>query len=485
MSIRWKILLSFLAVVIIPSIFLHRYTITFFDRYTRTALEKEMGAYALLAGQHYRAMVLDIPESQRESGEARFQKLISVYGPDLMSRIRIISLEGIVLFDSHDDSTAGMDFSARPEVSKALGGRYGARWQLTEDRGYVYYFIAIPLQDESGELVGAVMVSRHTGPITQAIGEIMTEQSRALIIAGIFAVAAAAALAFTITRPLRRLTRAAGEIGRGTARDIPRDLRGRSEIGILADSLRRMTSELEKRNRYNRDFISETLHELKTPLTAIIGAAEILESREPPPESSRRRFAANIRLDARRMNSLVGELAGLTRLDLETTTTQRETVNYPDFVLGVLSRADAAFERPRAELKTELSEKTLPVAIVPDRIEQVILNLLENAFRYTPPEGTVTVSVSPLPDRGVLTSVRDTGPGISPANREKIFERFFTTEDRNGSQPYGSGLGLAIARSIVEKHGGQIEATLPPDGGTLFTFTLPLSEKAGGPAQSH
>lgn len=475
MSIRWKILLSFLAVVIIPSWFLHRYTVSFFDRYTRTALEQEMGAYALLAGQHYRAMVLEAPEPRREEGAARFQELLSAYGPDLMSRIRIISPEGIVLFDSHDESTAGMDFSARPEVSKALSGLYGARWELTEDRGYVYYYVAIPLRGESGESLGAVMVSRHTGPIAGAIREIVTEQTRALVIAGILAAAAAAALAFTITRPLRRLTRAAGEIARGATREIPPDLHGRGEIGILADALRRMTAELERRNRYNRDFISETLHELKTPLTAIIGAAEILEAEEPPAEGSRRRFAANIRLDARRMNALVGELAALTRLDIETAAAPRETVNYPDFVLGVLSRAEAAFEKPRAELKVELSEKPLPVSIVPGRIEQVILNLLENAFRYTPPEGTVTVSVSPLPDRGVLTAVRDTGPGIAPANRGKIFERFFTTEDRNGSHPYGSGLGLAIARSIVEKHGGQIEAAAPPGGGALFTFTLPLS----------
>jgi len=473
MSIRWKLLLSFLAVVIIPSWLLLRYTLEFFDRYTRTALEKEMGAYALTAAQQYRAMVLDVPPRLRAATSRRFGELLAAYGPDILSRLRIITPDGKVRFDSHDDSTVGRNFGGRPEVAKALAGRYGARWELTDDSSYVYYYVAIPIQDRNGNLAGAVLVSRHTGPITRALLQIRAAQTGTLIWAGLAAAAAASLLAVTITRPLRRLTKAARDVARGTSSHIPNTIRGRDEIGMLADSLRRMTNELAERNRYNRDFISETIHELKTPLTSIIGAAELLEAESGMAEESRKRFAGNIRRDARRMNRLVAELAQLTRLDLEVQAAPREEVDYPEFIRAVLARAEQAFEKPRARLTADISEEPIRALIVPGRLEQVIINLLENSFRYTPEQGEVTVTVAPRPEGGCSTSIRDTGPGISPANREKVFERFFTTVPRDSNLPYGSGLGLTIVRNIVKKHGGTVSLSCPEGGGATFTFTLP------------
>ncbi|HOO78215.1 MAG TPA: ATP-binding protein [bacterium] len=473
-SIRWKLIVAFLVVVIIPILLLRRHALDFFDRFTRGALEQEMVAYALIIGEQYRSMVLEAPPETRAEMEARFQRILSRCGPDILSRLRIIDREGTVRFDSHDDSTIGKDFSARPEVARALEGKYGSSCSLTDDRQFMYYYIAHPLLDREGNVLAVAMVSRHTNPIIQAIDRMKTDQSRALYAAAAAAVAVAVLLSFTITRRLRTLTRAAGKTaGTGTGA-IPR-IKGKDEIGALARSLETMTKELDRRNLYNRDFVSETLHELKTPLTSIIGAVELLEGRAGEESDSRRRFLSNIRHDAERMHRLVGELSRLTLLDTESMESARETVNYPDFLLGVLGRAEEAFERPRARIEVDITAEECPVDIVPGRMEQVILNLLENAFRYTPPEGTVTVSVSKNGREWVVTEVADTGSGIAAANLERVFDRFFTTVPRDRERGFGSGLGLAIARRIIEKHAGTIEVESAPGKGSVFRFRLPLA----------
>ena len=124
------------------------------------------------------------------------------------------------------------------------------------------------------------------------------------------------------------------------------------------------------------------------------------------------------------------------------------------------------------EFKAVIPETPIPVTILPGRIEQVIDNLIENAFRYTGPEGTVELIVKEDPDGSVITIVRDTGRGITPSNIDKIFDRFFTTEPRDREKPYGSGLGLAIARSIIENHGGTIWVESEPEVCATFSFTL-------------
>lgn len=472
-SLRWKLIAAFLLVVFIPCWLLHRYAIGFFDRYTRRALEDEMVASAYLLGEQYRSAVLEAPEEERPEAFAAFERLLKTCGPEMQTRIRIVAPSGEVLADSHDDSSVGQNFSDRPELRRALGGRYGARAALTDDRQYMYYYIAFPVLSAEGAPLGIVYLSRHTGPIIHALKEMRYAQRRGMIVALLSALAVAGTIAFTITLRLRRLTRAARAAAAGEG-PIDTEIRGRDEIAELSASLAHMSAEVVKRSRYNRDFLSETMHEIKTPLTAIKGASEILEGSAGEKEEARRKFLGNIRYETERLIRMAGELSQLTKLDADVLSEPKETLDYVDFLRRFEERVRPALEPGQAAFRVVLPEGKLAVSILPGRIEQVIANLLENAFRYTPPEGSVTLSVAAGPDRTAVTTVADTGAGIPAAVRGKVFDRFFTTERRQNHSGGGSGLGLAIAKSIVEHHGGKIWVESEPGKGASFSFSLKL-----------
>ena len=237
-----------------------------------------------------------------------------------------------------------------------------------------------------------------------------------------------------------------------------------------------MAAELQRTNRYNREFISTVMHELKMPITAIRGAAEILEQGAFAKEEARVRFLANIRFEAERLARLAWELGELTKLDTEMPHAPKERVDYGRCVAGIVERFETTLDTPHAALRLRLPDRPLHASIVPGRMEQVIGNLLDNALRYTPADGSVEIVVEPGPGRTIVTSVRDTGCGIAPANLGKVFDRFFTTEPKDRPRDYGSGLGLAIAKSIVENHRGAITVESAPGQGATFRFVLPACE---------
>ena len=430
-----------------------------------------MVAYAFIAGEQYRTMILSLSDEEKLGARLIFEDLLAICGPEVQSRIRILSPRGKVLFDSHDDTTVGQDFSGRPEVERAITGDYAARSALTDDRKFLYYYVALPILDLDDTVLALSYVSRHTGPIIRAINEMKSRQTRAIILALAVALLTAIILAFTITRRLRRLTRATREFTRG-AGPLKLEIKGKDEIGELAHSVNRMAEEIDRRNRYNRDFLAETMHELKAPLTSIKGAVEVLEEGAAENPKTRDKFLSNIRYDTGRMIRLVGELTRLTQLDIDVLSGKKEEVDYGGFIQDLTARIQARRGGRLPVFKAVIPDIQIPATILPDRIEQVINNLLENAFRYTGPEGEVELIVEAGSDGTVTTIIRDTGCGISPSNIEKIFDRFFTTEPRDREKPYGSGLGLAIARSIIENHGGTIRVKSEPGHGATFSFTL-------------
>ncbi|MBN1670007.1 MAG: HAMP domain-containing protein [Kiritimatiellae bacterium] len=471
-SIRWKIILLCLVTVVLPVAFLNRYMIGFFDAFTRRNLEEHMIDNAFLIGQEYKAA---LEEGGRLTGPRldQLQTLLSEYSAEVDARIQLLSETGVVVLDSEPGGEVGRDLSHLPEVDKALTGVYKARCALTPDRKYMFYYTALPIKRE-GRLIGVAYLHRHTSPIIRAINAMVRHQR---ITTGV-AVALAALVAFflghTMTRRLRRLTAATTRFAKGEA-PMPVQVRGRDEIAELGAAVNQMADELYRRNQYNREFISTVTHELKMPLTAIKGAAELLDQGAVENEKARTKFLSNIRYEVDRMIRMVWELGELTKLDVETLRGQKEKTDYGAFVGEVLDRLMPTFDQAHARLVPAIPEETFTTLIVRGRIEQVISNLLENAFRYTPVSGDVHLVVERGEGKTVRTSVRDSGPGIPEANIEKIWDRFFTTEPKDVPKDYGSGLGLSIAKTIVQNHQGRIWVESRPGEGACFSFTLPLA----------
>jgi two-component system sensor histidine kinase ChvG len=462
-------------VVFLPLYFLNRYTIESFDKFTRTALEEEMISQAFMLGEQYKTMLLGAGRDKAEQRQEEFATTLTRYSEQVQSRLQILSPEGIVLFDSDPDSLVGADFSGRKEIANIIaGGSYKAAWRLTGNGSHVFYFVPLPIR-HGDDLIGIAYVTHHTGQITKAIMKMVHDQRLAMIAALLLAVLLSAVLAQTMTWRLRRLTKTSKEYAKGNA-PLKVEARGRDEIGELGRAVTHMAAEIEKRNEYNREFMSTVMHELKAPITAIKGAAEVLEQGAADKAEARDKFLGNILYEANRLTRMVGELNELTKLDAEVLTGHKEKVDYCVSVREILDRLMPTFDQAHASFSAEIPQEAITAMIVPGRIEQVISNLLDNAFRYTPVEGRVELKVELQPDGYVFTSVKDTGPGIQEASIGKVFDRFYTTERRGSPKEYGSGLGLAIARSIVENHRGRIWVQSLPGKGACFTFSLPITK---------
>ena len=467
-SLRWKLMLVCMTVVFIPVYFLQRSALETFDSFTRRVWEQEMVHVAKLAGR----ICLELEGSD----PAVLADILRRTEEDTEIRLRWIGTDGRVLADSRpqpvDETTPNRLPGA--EVRSALAGTYAATWELTPDRRFMYYYAAQPLLVE-GQVAGVMHASRHTGPIMRAIVRMLNHQRAATVLALALAAAASFVFAQTLTRRLRRL---AG-VARARANGEPAEAfhtGGHDEIADLSRAFDQLTDALARRNLYNRDFIATVLHELRNPLTGIRGAAELLQQGADAKPAAREKFLANIRHQADRLIRMVGELNELTRVDTGSDEEHpRVAGDVRQALTRILDRAETTFDTAdKVRTVRDLGDLPILVRFNEERLEQVLLNLLDNAYRYTPPGGEVRVRLIPREGRAVL-SVEDTGPGIAPDILPRIFERFYTTEPRDPRREHGSGIGLAIVHAIVAQHGGTVRAESEPGRGARFLVSLPMA----------
>jgi two-component system, OmpR family, sensor kinase len=315
-----------------------------------------------------------------------------------------------------------------------------------------------PEKNFFGAIVAARPKNQLATRVIPLIGRLGLALLGGLLVAGLLAVY----LTSRITRPVRRLSRVADDIAAGRRDvDVPR-VPGGGEIGHLADRFRDMTSRLAEAEELERNFLMSVSHELRTPLTAIRGHVEALrEGLVGDPEGSLDVIAA----ETSRLERLVGDVLELAKLDAHRFTLTREEVDME----RVCERAYDAFgeEARRRSIDYRHEVAARPVIVTDgDRVLQIITNLLSNAFRWTPNGGRIELALDAA-NGTVAVAVGDSGPGIAPEDRERIFRAFWS---RGGS---GTGLGLAIARELAEALGGRIELQSEPGKGSRFQLVLP------------
>jgi two-component system sensor histidine kinase ResE len=228
--------------------------------------------------------------------------------------------------------------------------------------------------------------------------------------------------------------------------------------------------------RMRRQFISDASHEIRTPLTAIGGfAAAIADGTAATPEE-RTRSAALIVREVERLTRLVSDLLSLSRIESGAVTLSREETNLASLVEAAVESLGGQAEEQGNHIRLELNGDIPPIEVDPDRIYQVMVNLLSNALRYNRPGGEIVVSAR-RENSFVEVSVQDSGQGIPPDQLPHIWERFHRADPSRARQDGGTGLGLAIVRSIVEAHGGAVAAESEEGKGSIFRFTLPVHER--------
>ncbi|NUK07323.1 HAMP domain-containing histidine kinase [Streptomyces lunaelactis] len=279
-------------------------------------------------------------------------------------------------------------------------------------------------------------------------------------------VAMTAVVAIRLVRPLRALTAAAQQPPQRHARVA---VTTKDETGYLAAAFNDLTARREQLEAQRKAMVSDIAHELRTPLTNIRGWLEVTRDGLLPPDPD---LIASLHDEALLLQHIIDDLQDLAAVDAGTLRLHREPVGVDELVAQVVSahrsRAEAAGIRLRTRTTPGLWLDADPV-----RMRQALGNLVANALRHTPADGTVTVTARQAGDLAVLT-VEDTGGGIAPEDLPHVFERFWRAEKSRSRRTGGSGLGLSIVRQLVEAHGGTVTADSPPGAGAAFTVRLPL-----------
>jgi len=345
-----------------------------------------------------------------------------------------------------------------------LAGRTG--FEDIRSGGRPFRLYAAPIADAGGSAAGgAVLVASDTSDIPDTIGRLGV----VLLLTGagvaLLAALAAAALTRRGLRPLSRLADAAGEIERTAdpARRLP-DTGATDEIGELTGVLNRMLASLEQARAGERRFLADASHELRTPVTALLGNVEYAARHGADAE-----VLADLRSDASRLARLVDDLLVLERAAVPAE--EQGVVDLAclvrDLVAAPATVAAGGTQHSGRERVSAGEIDTARVRGGEDELRRAVSNLIENALVHGPAGGEVTVTLVAVGAQARLT-VSDQGRGPDPASRERLFERFWRGPEAAGRP--GSGLGLSIAAAIAERHGGQIEVD-----GSAFTIVLPLA----------
>jgi hypothetical protein len=266
------------------------------------------------------------------------------------------------------------------------------------------------------------------------------------------------------------------------AHDITAERQAMAATEQALERERAAADRLRELDQVKSDFVATVSHDLRTPLTSIVGNTElILDGDAGDLAPMQRRLLETVDRNARRLDTLVGDLLLLSRIESGTLRLHPRDVSVKEVVDGAL---EALTAQRAADVQLDVSVPAEPVLVRgdPDQLERVTTNLVGNALKFTPPGGRVEVGISCDPTH-VQLRISDTGIGIPPDELPHIFDRFFRSSRSQAKQRPGTGLGLTIAKSIVEQHGGTIQASANPSGGTTFVITLPRLVTAADPSE--
>jgi two-component system sensor histidine kinase CreC len=395
-------------------------------------------------------------------------------------RVTITDSRGIVRFDSAG-TAAGADHSRWNDVARTLQGKYGARSTRTDpdDEDSTVMHVAAPIRADDaggtphgGPIMGVLTVSKPN----RVMAPFIDRSRQKILLHGLLLMGCAFVIGLACTlwlvHGLRRLQRYARAVAAGERAEMP--LRGAGELAELGRAVETMRLRLEDK-QYVEHYIHTLTHEMKSPLAAIGGAAELLQ--EEMPADDRRRFAANIQGQTRRLELMIGKLLMLAAVEQK----QQLDASEPVALLPLLEAIVEACE-PRARQRgVTLHRQPRPegfgapvVSGDPFLLHQALANLLDNALDFSPAHGTVDIAVLPGAAGMIDIRITDDGPGIPAYAQGRLFERFYSLPRPNGRDK-STGLGLCLVREVAALHHGHIAVENRPGGGAVATLSLPAS----------
>jgi signal transduction histidine kinase len=465
-SLRTRLTLLFAGTLLLATVIAGAASIRLYQSYNRDQTANELRRQVGGAAQYFDAALNTYGQStQGPPTSATVGQIESICGcrvlytgnvPPIPSAKRLISFAGTDLVHWQ---------TMRPD------DRVTFQFQPPSDHR-TFIGVAAPLATH-GQQVGAVVMAKPLADVnrawTKVAGRVAVGTGIGLLVAFILATF----VARRITRPLKELGAAADRVARGDLEvHVAGDRTADDELGQLAHRFQGMVDRLREVDELERNFLMRVTHELRTPVTAISGHVQAMNEGLVGPEDMDSSLDA-VSEEVRRIGRLVDDLLDLTRLEAHQFRQVREEVGLE----ALLEQAAASFrDRARAN---EVSFDT-PIAGAPtilsdgDRVLQIVSNLLDNAFRWTPRKGTVTLSYATANSTAAI-HISDTGPGIPAADQDAVFHPFYSRRGEGGT-----GLGLSIGRELAHALGGRLTVDSEVGQGTTFTLSLPSSHLNGG-----
>lgn len=380
------------------------------------------------------------------------------------------SRDGNQIYFNYRSTVPREDLSpiTQPILEKTLSGRESLELNGVVN-GKRYMAGGVPILNNDDQVIGAVLFTKKVSDLTQALTSLRISLFLSGLLTFLIMLPAGFFVAKRLTAPLLQMRNVSLNMAKGDF-SVRADESQKGEIGQLAASINRFAEESQRLEKTRQDYVSNVSHELRTPVAAIRAMGETLSDGMIVDDEKKQRYYQNILRESMRLSRLVDDLLELSRIQSGAVALQKtafhlqETLQNCVDIYGTMASEIGV----RLELDGDLNGLA-PVYSNSDRIEQVLIILLDNALKHTPEDGRVVIGTKDTGD-AVTVTVSDSGDGIPPEDLPYVFERFYKVDKSHSSG--GTGLGLSIARELLTLLGETISVTSKPGGGATFTFTV-------------
>lgn len=424
----------------------------------KNAFYGQAGEELLVQGQQYAHM-------SASGGFMMMQMLCTTANTSLI----ILNNKGNVITASPSLHLSHPNATDTATIQSALRGKsqmHSGYSSLFEENGLM---VAVPMR-QSGNITGVVVLFRPESVIQTGFHQ----QEWLLVLAGMGAIFMA--LGFTvvlskrIAQPLKQMAAATKELGKGNY-EMKLPVEGEDEVANLGESINELAKNLNHLETSRKEFLADISHELRTPMSYIRGYSQVLEEGLAQSPDEVQKYLRIINDESKRLEHLVDDLFVLAQADAGMLTVEKQPTKLDEIVRQVVERMQK--KAGDKQIQIRLVSPSLPIVFVdPTRMEQVLINLVDNAIRYTPTKGQIIVQ-SKIEGKWLEVSVSDTGIGIPKEELPRIWDRLYRVEKSRSRARGGTGLGLAIVKQIVELHGGEVMAESVETQGTTMRFRIP------------
>lgn len=471
MKLSHRIFLGYLILVAIAGYFLFNSVRDELRPAVRQSLEEAMVDTANLLAEMVVLTDGKFNQPVFEQSVARFLNRspgAKIWGLDknsIAQRIYITNEKGIVLYDSNQGKAVGEDYSQWRDVHRTLRGKYGARTTRIdpEDENSSFMHVAAPIYQDD-KIIGVLTVSKPSISVQPFIRLSQKNIAKAGAIMLLVALLLGWLLSYFLTRSTRSLVHYASEVAAGKKTPLPQLSEG--ELAQLGKAMETMRQSLEDK-AYVENYVHSLTHEIKSPLSGITGAAELLS--EEMDSKDRARFMANILQDTKRIQRIIDRLLELAKLEQQKTLETTDDINLNALVQTVVDAKTPRMKHKKISCKIDLSPNR-HISGDAFLLEQALSNILDNAIDFSPKNGKIIIRDQEQEGTYSLT-ITDQGPGIPDYAQSQIFERFYSLpRPDNGKK--SSGLGLNFVKEVMLLHQGEVRIESSTDGTTvILNFT--------------